>query len=765
LSKLINIPFPEGVNSDAPVSKLEDSESPIIRNVMTRYLPTQVIPRNGIPVVTSWSLALDGTDQWAEADGWFPYFAAPSHDGRTFLIGTTDGTCKWAPYYQPTDLPDYKDDFLYKKGYGFIEVDLTIEPDPNDPYDPSYNMSYGTWKSGGDKGIQANFWGQWAHYDGMTFICAAADTVNGTATVKYAAKFSDPASTTKGQSQSWNYAALPGAENILPLAFLQAWSGRVTISASTSRNESVTITPTAEENKYSTKISAVDSKYVGRIAWHAAGTAKPLTHYEYKIKSTTHFERPYLLGLKKDEGPTSTNMIGEYAPVVHAPIGSHTLAVFRERVFGARGHISQTWADTLHQGFPEAIEGVGGYYGNAVVWSQPGAPTKWPTTNYAIVDNDDADPITAMYAMDDALYIFKATRTYRMVGYDEESFSVEKVSNVVGCPYPNGVTAYEGTMYFVSDDAVYSMTNGELENLTVTGSGKGISNLLAERPWALHKSRQQELQGTPMYEHYWPTVAVTPDGHLLMCCQDIKGGYDPLKLTDNFCYDIATGTWSEWGYYNKALNPMRVLQGPTGRVYGIHHSFMTELTDVWNPTAKQLPVYDEVPNLTPEYLHWYEAPDMYTGDIWIGRQWQMEMLKSALTRTPVPVQMDVYVSSPGSTTRINEMQIDHGIYAEAEYIKPTWQVSFASDPDMREVIDTHTIKPRVKGKADTVGLDEYHFSDRLLNTFQREGQTIRIVFTCLTDITDNPPESYRLYNVFMVAEQVRTLGVDNSPTK
>ena len=209
---------------------------------------------------------------------------------------------------------------------------------------------------------------------------------------------------------------------------------------------------------------------------------------------------------------------------------------------------------------------------------------------------------------------------------------------------------------------------------------------------------------------------------------------------------------------------MRVLQGPTGRVYGIHHAFMTELTDVWNPTAKQLPVYDEVPNLTPEYLHWYEAPNIYDHLIWDNKRWQDEMLKSALTRTPVPVQMDVYVSSPGSTTRINEMQIDHGIYAEAEYDKPTWQVSFASDPDMREVIDTHTIKPRVKGKADTVGLDEYHFSDRLLNTFQREGQTIRILFTCLTDITDNPPESYRLYNVFMVAEQVRTLGVDNTPT-
>ena len=754
MSKLINIPFPEGVNSDAPVSKLDESESPIIRNVMTRYLPTQVIPRNGIPVVTSWSLAPDDGDQWAEADGWFPYFAAPSHDGRRFLIGTTDGTCKWAPYYQPTDLPKskYKDDFLYKKGYGFIEVDLEV---PVEADDPMANLSYGTWKSGADKGIQANFWGLWAHYDGMTFICAAADTINGTATVKYG----------KGSSAEWTYSA--GKENVLPLAYLQAWSGLATLGDTTDdRIEDKEVTPTAPASDvpYGTQVDTDLADHNGRLTWHKAGTAKSAAHFTYKIKSAKHLERPYLLGLRKSEGPTTLSVVGDYAPVVNAPIGSHTLAVFRERVFGARAHITQTATDMGLAEFPRAIDGVGGYYGNAVVWSQPGAPTKWPTINYAIVDNDDADPITAMYAMDDALYIFKATRTYRMVGYDEDSFSIEKVSNVVGCPYPNGVTAYEGTMYFVSDDAVYAMTGGELENLTMTGSGKGISNLLAERPWALHKNRTQELQGTPMYEHYWPTVAVTPDGHLLMCCQDIKGGYDPLKLTDNFCYDIATGTWSEWGYYNKALNPMRVLQGPTGRVYGIHHSFMTELTDVWNPTAKQLPVYDEVPNLTPEYLHWYEAPDRYTGDIWIGRQWQMEMLKSALTRTPVPVQMDVYVSSPGSTTRINEMQIDHGIYAEAEYDKPTWQVSFASDPDMREVIDTHTIKPRVKGKADTVGLDEYHFSDRLLNTFQREGQTIRIVFTCLTDITDNPPESYRLYNVFMVAEQVRTLGVDNTPT-
>jgi len=117
--------------------------------------------------------------------------------------------------------------------------------------------------------------------------------------------------------------------------------------------------------------------------------------------------------------------------------------------------------------------------------------------------------------------------------------------------------------------------------------------------------------------------------------------------------------------------------------------------------------------------------------------------------------------SPGRTSRIHEIQVDHGVYA-TQSGKSTWTVGFVSDPDMTTATTAHTIKARYKTTT-VEPWAAYHFSDRFPETFQREGQTIRVTFNCLTDTSlTNAIKSYRLYNLYLIADSVRSMGVDNS---
>jgi hypothetical protein len=110
---------------------------------------------------------------------------------------------------------------------------------------------------------------------------------------------------------------------------------------------------------------------------------------------------------------------------------------------------------------------------------------------------------------------------------------------------------------------------------------------------------------------------------------------------------------------------------------------------------------------------------------------------------------------------VHEIQIDHGVYANVSG-KETWTVGFVSDPDMTAATEYHTIKARYKTTT-VEPWAAYHFSDKFPEAFQREGQTIRVAFNCLTDPSlTNAIKSYRLYNLYLIADSVRSMGVDNS---
>ena len=85
---LMTVPFPQRLNSDVPVSKSTAADSPRLHNILTRYLPEQVVPRKGIPIVVSWANASYGANVWKEETGWMPYISFLSPDNRKLLIGT-----------------------------------------------------------------------------------------------------------------------------------------------------------------------------------------------------------------------------------------------------------------------------------------------------------------------------------------------------------------------------------------------------------------------------------------------------------------------------------------------------------------------------------------------------------------------------------------------------------------------------------------------------------------------------------------------------
>jgi hypothetical protein len=749
---LMTVPFPQRLNSDVPVSKSTAADSPRLHNILTRYLPEQVVPRKGIPIVVSWANASYGANVWKEETGWMPYISFLSPDNRKLLIGTVGPNVRWTYYYTPEEiLGTISDTEFAMKGQspstappynlGYIEVDLV-----------SGSYSANTYK--GVSGIQANWWGNAVHYDNCTLICTGADATKTTHDSKY-----------WDGGHRWE---ITSSADTAPVTAPIVWGGKITAgNADGGITTSATVTVT-QNNTTFTFGSSPTNGVNGRLAWFVPATTspKPKYQYVYRVKKQTSstagvFDRPYGLGETGATGGSVTMNFTDFAPLSNAPLGVQTLAIFRERVFGARGHISETIETGTPQNFPDSVEEFGGYYGNAIFWSKPGQYNKWPDQNFALVDNDSADPITSLCAIEDMLVIFKASKMFVLTGFDEESFTIRKVSNVVGCPYPNGFAVYEGVIYFVSEDGVYAYSNGNLTSLTAPAADLGISNLWTSLPWSV--SAQRTTNNThPEFEYYWPTLAVTPNGHLIVCVQYIEDGYDPADMSYNFVYDLQSGSWATWGFDNPEHNPMRVVQASNGRVYGVHQSFVSELTDVFDPTST-LVDYDGIPDPINTDVTWSDAPSTW-GDAatWGGVAWEDGVPGITVSYSGIPIEFDMYIKpSLGRTSRINEIQIDHGVYA-TQSGKTTWNIGFVSDPDMSTATTSHTIKARYK--ITTVQpWAAYHFSDRFPETFQREGQTIRVAFSCLTDTSlTNAIKSYRLYNLFLVAGDVRTMGVDNS---
>lgn len=747
-SQLLSIPLPRRLNSDIAPSLLAPDETPRLHNVMPRKLPQELKPRNGVAHLASWGQkngATSGTTLFKDASAaWVPYHAIVSPDSTKMVVFLVEQTVTasvptpdWTFYYTPAEVDTLGASgvkFLYENGTGsppyktgYVVVDLTS------------STVYGKqWQDIYDSGFQA--WGAPVYYDGCVFWTSMADSY-----------YSSPETKYWDGTKTWKRLTIDGT------AQPQLWGGAIdTTEAAGALGQAHTTTATVSNASTTVTLAAAPSYsltgFIMRIAPGATvgtnGCPSPAYQFQYRVKShaasstTLELDRPYGLGESTGNVPNLAACSVDFFQcdeVGNAIPGAATLAVYRDRLFAARGTISQTLstgasgASTAQQ-YPYPVGEYGGVYGNALTWSNPGNWNRWPDQNFVIVDQDANDPVTGLITLGDVLVVFKANRMFVLTGYDEDSFQIQKISDVVGCPYPSGMVVYEGTLFFCNQEGVFAFDGQNLRSISQPGrSAGGISELWASRAW----SSVQECPPT----YFWPTMAVTPDAHLLIAC------HYPLTTTDyadNFCYDIKNDAWVTWGMADATRNPIRVVNAPNGRVYGVHRWYVSDLTNMFNPAAANYtPMFDSHPALADD----------------------------AVTESAVVPEVEIWMQPmPGQTVRLREVQIDHKVH----YAHTTgglsyapWTFRLASDPDLTLSATQHSINARW---IDSSGYDitaPRHFSDRFPETWQREGQAIRIRLTGTTYPSAEAAQrmqDYTIYTIKLLVDRVRTMGVDNSAT-
>lgn len=712
-NQLVGVPFPARLNSDTPPSLLGPEETPHLRNVMPRSLPTELRPRNGLTATLTWRTGNDsGLGQFKDQSAaWIPYHAIFSPDSRYLVIPvvkqTGAGSPYWTPYYSGTAVPGTT---LYSTVdiAGHVIVDLVGATVYGDEY-----------ASASGKNFQA--FGQPVYYDNCVLWQQAADASGNTAYTKYYHS---------GQS-SYSY-------QISGVSSIAAWGGYCasgTFGTTYSRTGSVARASTAMTT--TTTVSTSLNKYL-MFPTGTPGTAgqpNPAYRFQYRVRSHTAssstftLERPYGLGETSTNTPDLSACSVDFRPyydVFGGIPGGMTLALFNDRVFSARGTVSTTLTTGTPQTYPSPVRYYGGYYGNAVFWSEPGNYNRFPDTNFYLIGADD-EPITGLYPLGNSLIVFKSNRIYRFTGYDEDSFGYDTVSEVVGCPYPQGMVAYEGTLFFANQEGVWAYDGEKLISITAPSGSKGISRLWASRPW----SRAQGMDK----QYFWPTMAVTPDGHLLVVV------HYPLatdQYNDHFVYDIKSDSWATWGMKTASANPIRVVTAPNGKVYGIHRWFVSELTDLFNPAVLS-PRYDTYPALS-------------TG---------------TATKESVEPSAEVWFNSTnGMTVRLREFQVDHKVhytYSDSTPSYTPWTITMGTDPDLALGSTEHSIAARWISDSGYDYTRPLHFSDRFPETFQREAQTVRVRFT--GDTYPDANERIRDWAIFglkFTVSATRQMGVDNS---
>ena len=727
---LAELTLPSSLNSAVPVSRLPQGYTTELSNVMMRELPSRMRPRNGMRVVAAWGAL--GEDIW-------PYWAAESADNLRLMIGaakitvTEDGQTKkrpWSFYY-----PRYK---VARGEYFGIQLAAVTDVEQKMiavDFEQAQLDKMGSTSADVEQNYQRVKimpmytempWGNPVKMDNSVLFTTAGDEFK---------------TTRKWKNES-------GDNGQIPWSCVYAWGGQwhwTKPAIGSQKNGSGTILTTSLGVTFKASDVTVgdvndplhnnQGDKTGTVVYKNTDSDR-YYHYTYWFQNnhpnTTpeyQFDRAFGWGAPDAAPPTAPDAYGNALEVYGSPGGPVTLAQYKGRCFAGRGVIAASSVGGVAK-YPSRVGDFAGYAGNALIWSKPGNWNDWRDQDYALVDTDSSDPITALAALSDVLYIFKANKTFALTGNDEDSFAIQNISGVVGCPYPNGVTVYEDTLFFAAADGVYSLSgSGELTNITAPDASTGIAKLWARQPWSVATGRPilrtEPIEPTSMYQYYWPTLAVTPDGTLLVAVQDLHN-----ELTQNFAYDIVNGTWSQWGAKDPAHNPIRVLQMSRGRVLGIHRQYVTDLTDLFNPEGIETGFYDE-----------YVTGDPSAGDA-------LQFPKS-----PIVVSAQMYLATPGNTTRLRELQIDHNVHSENGG-EDTWKFSFSRDAHLEDdsVGEQHTLKAAA---GDSLETDLHH--DRFAERYQREGTQIGIKMYLETDVTE-AVKDYSIFAAYAEIETTRTMS-------
>lgn len=775
-NQLIQVPWPRRLNTDRPAPLLTPEETPVLRNIMPRLLPHEVRPRNPVRYLTATYPGTTGT-YWgfmqattsgayytASNQALMPYHAIVQPDGGGVFVfvanpirnfNSTNATALQTPYESRAKVAAAGTDY-WLRGTGLGGLGQTGAFGVGLPGSSTIDGS--KWDVVSTNNTQA--FGAPVYYDSCVFWCAAADSYPNS----FNSKYCDTTTTTDRKVVTKEaYVCVGGA-------------GYTQFNPFTSVTTTLTIANGS--TKGTIPVSALVTTHAGWIITLTGsptvnGMPQPQYQYQYRIKSVDSttaitLDRPYGLGESATNCPalaTCSIKVEPWAPLQNSIPGATTLALFNDRVFSARGTVSQTLATGAPQEYPTPVGEYGGYYGNAIFWSKPGNWNRWPDQNFAIVDQDGNDPITGLYSLGDKLIIFKTNKIFAMSGYDEDSFQIDKVTDVVGCPYPNGMVSFEGVLYFANMEGVWSYDGTNLRNISSPAGGQGISQMWNSRAWY-----RANAWGPAPSDSFWPTMAVTPDAHLLVVVNpDFASGTNVsgvLTWEDNFVYDIRNDAWGEWGVEDisggKTYNPVRVVtQHTTGKVYGIHRSWISDLTDMFNPSFGGQ-------NVT-----------------WVTRTDSRPALVDNLVANPSVSQLTFtcnieswFQPGPGNTVRVRECQVDHGaLYlastwpANTPSDKPVWTFKIATDPKLQLGSTQHTVYARVESSITYDATDIVNnnrlFSDRFPETFQTEAQAVRVAFTGTVQTpADNlsvPRYSgWSLYSLKFTVDTTRQMGVDNT---
>lgn len=748
--------FPRRLNTDVDISVIDADESSIIHNIMPRRLPSEVRPRNGSTFIADFMQAtnsagavLDNVDSSVTV-----YNAFVDASGKYMVISLVRQSSpgsdpKWA-WYDTQTQSDYNRDSAGDTGYagtnptapyadyhGYVIVDL------EDDSGTAPGTFYGSqWDN--ITGNAPKFWGNPVYYDGATLV-VEADRLN-----QYTKLYDGSVNGRRYQRNGrcvWAWAGALDLSGSYPKLFDRGTVTKDVTFTNGSGTGAVSVNWGGSANAYRNWMVRMEPVTITA----GAGSTNPAFQFQYIIATnttTTGFTitRPYGVGEPVGDVPnitTLTHSVDCIQDLWNAPQGISCIALFRDRIFGGRGFISDVATTGSPQSVPLPYKDFAGHYENAIVWSKPGNWNRWPAENFALVGEDGKhNHITAFAALADGLLVFKPTSVYLLTGYDEDSFQVQQISQVVGCPYPGSVVTYENSAFFCNRKGIYQYSmDGGLRRIDATDGGHGISEA-----WGSYFANRDPYKDGDVGT--WHSMAVTPDGHLLVVP---KHAYYTAPYPDGYVYDIINKTWASWSIGDKL---QRVVSSPNGKVYAISDMKVTDITDVFNPDATSANPTDAVSTTNT------------AGDVF---------------NAYIDVQ---FRPAPGHTVRLREMQVNH----RCNYRGGTppldmkcWDISVARDPLIRHTGVSVTGEAAIYAKqieaVDSEGpipaRAPAYFSDRIVssNFWQGDGQMIRVLFTSnLGETTDDTgvanrrPQDWTLTGLYIVADVTRALGVDNTTT-
>lgn len=178
-------------------------------------------------------------------------------------------------------------------------------------------------------------------------------------------------------------------------------------------------------------------------------------------------DKPYGLGFPVGTVPNlvagSTVWLSPLGTAINTPWYTRCLAVHLDRLFCGGGYV-QTATGSIQVGL----------YGNLVQWMRVTEPSIFDTGNITVMDDRPDDSITAMFRAGRALAIARYNSLYVLRGYDEQSFSIDRVSSEVGCIDGRGVVPYRDGAFFPTPFTLYYYDGAKLQDVFTKRPGKGI---------------------------------------------------------------------------------------------------------------------------------------------------------------------------------------------------------------------------------------------------------------------------------------------------